>query len=57
MRERLACPRIDRFLFSDGWEEMFQSVRQEALVRATSDHCPIILDTNNFKWDPQCFKK
>lgn len=47
--EQLVCSRIDRFLFSEGWGEMFQSTRQEALLRALSDHCPIVLDTNNFK--------
>ena len=56
MRERLACSRIDRFLFSEGWEEMSHSVRQEALIRATSDHCPVVLDTNNFKWGPTLFR-
>ncbi|KAM7469396.1 hypothetical protein LguiA_007579 [Lonicera macranthoides] len=56
MRERLACSRLNRFLFTSGWEDSVQLVRQEALVRATSDHCPIILDTNCFKWGPTPFR-
>ena len=54
--EQLVCSRIDRFLFFEGWGEMFQLTRQEALVRATLDHCPILLDTNNFKWGPTPFR-
>ena len=56
MREQLVCSRVDRFLFSEGWENMFNSIRQEALIRVTSDHCPIILDTNNFHWGPTPFR-
>ena len=56
MRENLACSRIDRFLFTDSWGDMWQSIRQEGLTRVTSDHCPIILDTNSFKWGPTPFR-
>ena len=28
LRARLACARLDRFLFTEGWEDMFKSVRQ-----------------------------
>ena len=48
--------RLDRFLFSLGWEDMFHSVRQEALIRVVSDHFPIIVNTNPFKWGPSPFR-
>lgn len=37
MRDDPICCRLDRFLFSTGWEGMFNSNRQEAMVRAISD--------------------
>lgn len=56
LQERLACSRLDRFLFSSEWEELFPKVRQEALVRLTSYHCIIILDSNPFRWGPTPFR-
>ena len=48
--------RLDRFIFTMGWEDLFPTVRQGALVRIESDHFPIILDTNPFKWGPSPFR-
>lgn len=48
-REETVFRRLDRFLFSVGWEELFPHVRQKALAKVNSDHCPIELDTNKVK--------
>lgn len=50
------CRRLDRFLFTEGWENSFPSVRYKALPRIFSDHCPIELDTSKLKWDPGPFR-
>ena len=55
-RENLVCSRLDRFLFSCEWGDLYPQVRQEALVRVVSDHCPILLDTNPIKWGPTPFR-
>ncbi|KAK9930653.1 hypothetical protein M0R45_027684 [Rubus argutus] len=52
----LCGPRLDRFLFSTGWEDVFSDARQLALTRVTSDHCPVLLDTNIVKWGPAPFR-
>ncbi|KAK9951573.1 hypothetical protein M0R45_007011 [Rubus argutus] len=48
--------RLDRFLFSTGWEDDFPDVRQIALPRVTSDHSPVLLDTIKVKWGPTPFR-
>ncbi|KAM2004953.1 hypothetical protein FF1_000090 [Malus domestica] len=55
-RDEVVCRRLDRFLFSEGWEESFPHVRQKALARVTSDHCPIELNTSKVKWGPGPFR-
>lgn len=45
-RNHPICCRLDRFLFSGGWENMFPFIRQEMEVRLVSDHSPIVLDSN-----------
>ncbi|XP_021820446.1 uncharacterized protein LOC110762145 [Prunus avium] len=55
-RENVVCRRLDRFLFTGGWEDCFPNFRQKALVRVTSDHCPIELDTSKLKWGPGPFR-
>ena len=55
-RENLVCSRLDRFLFSCDWGDLYSQVRQEALVRVVSDHCPILLYTNPIKWGPTPFR-
>lgn len=56
LRKNLVCSRIDWFLFSCEWGDSHTHVRQEALVRIVSDHCPIVLDTNLVKWGPTPFR-
>ncbi|KAJ9705647.1 hypothetical protein PVL29_003625 [Vitis rotundifolia] len=56
MQESSVCKRLDRFLFSNEWELSFPQSLQEVLPRWTSDHWPIVLDTNPFKWGPTPFR-
>ncbi|KAK9929868.1 hypothetical protein M0R45_026941 [Rubus argutus] len=55
MENAIWC-RLDRFLFSTEWEDNFPDVRQLALPRVTSDHCPVLLDTIKVKWGPTPFR-
>lgn len=36
--------RLDRFLISGVWPDLYSHFFQPALPKPTSDHCPIILD-------------
>ena len=56
MQESLVCKRLDRFLYSNKWEHHFPQSLQEVLPRRTSDHWPIVLETNPFKWGPTPFR-
>ncbi|RVW66522.1 putative ribonuclease H protein [Vitis vinifera] len=49
------CKRLDRFLYSNEWGLLFPQGLQEALIRRTSDHWPIVMDTNPFMWGPTPF--
>lgn len=55
-REVPVCCRLDRFLYSAGWEVLFGAPRHEATVRAVSDHRPITLDTSPPIWGPSPFR-
>ncbi|RVW35131.1 hypothetical protein CK203_085890 [Vitis vinifera] len=50
MQESSVCKILDRFLYSNEWELFFPQSLQEVLSRWTSDHWPIVLDINPFKW-------
>ncbi|RVX19456.1 LINE-1 retrotransposable element ORF2 protein [Vitis vinifera] len=56
MQEHPVCKRLDRFLYSNEWEQLFPQSLQEVLPRWTSDHWPIVLETNPFKWGPTPFR-
>ncbi|RVW82108.1 Transposon TX1 uncharacterized 149 kDa protein [Vitis vinifera] len=43
-----AASRLDRFLFSDQWEDHFSAITQAALPRLISDHSPIVLQVGGF---------
>ena len=47
---------LDHFLYSNERGHLFPQGLQEALPRRTSDHWPIVLDTNPFKWGPTPFR-
>ncbi|RVW68257.1 Transposon TX1 uncharacterized 149 kDa protein [Vitis vinifera] len=51
MQESPVCKRLDRFLYSNEWEQLFPQSLQEVLPRWTSDHWPIVLETNPFQLD------
>ena len=50
------CCRLDRFLVSNGWCDLYPYCRQETLPRVTSDHCPITLNTERERWGPTPFR-
>ena len=56
MQESPVCKRLDRFLYSNEWELSFPQRLQKVLPRRTSDHWPIALETNPFKWGPTPFR-
>ncbi|RVX20328.1 Transposon TX1 uncharacterized 149 kDa protein [Vitis vinifera] len=56
MQESPMCKRLDRFLYSNEWGQLFPQGIQETLIRRTSDHWPIALDTNPFMWGPTPFR-
>ena len=49
MQESPVCNRLDCFLYSNEWKLFFPQSLQEVLPRRTSDHWPIVLETNPFK--------
>ncbi|RVW38475.1 Transposon TX1 uncharacterized 149 kDa protein [Vitis vinifera] len=56
MQKSPVCKRLDRFLYSNEWGLLFPQGLQEALIRRTSDHWPIVMDTNPFMWGPTPFR-
>jgi hypothetical protein len=44
----VAMSHIDRFLYSDNWEDLFPTIIQKRLPRLLSDHFPIILECGDF---------
>ncbi|RVW86011.1 Transposon TX1 uncharacterized 149 kDa protein [Vitis vinifera] len=56
MQESPVCKRLNHFLYSNEWGQFFPQSLQEAFPRRTSDHWPIVLDTNPFKWGPTPFR-
>ncbi|RVW77863.1 hypothetical protein CK203_054361 [Vitis vinifera] len=56
IQESFVYKRLDRFLYSNEWEHLFPQSLQEVLPRWTSDHWPIVLDTNPFKWGSTPFR-
>ena len=55
-REHPICCRLDRFLLSRGFNEMFSYYRHEVVVRFISDHSSVILSTNPPSWGPIPFR-
>jgi hypothetical protein len=47
-RVNAAISRIDFFLYSDNWEDVFPTILQKRLPRILSDHFPIILECGDF---------
>jgi len=45
--------RIDRFLLSENWCLQWSNCSQVAMSRGLSDHCPLVLASNDENWGPQ----
>ncbi|XP_075081030.1 uncharacterized protein LOC142166245 [Nicotiana tabacum] len=52
----LHASRIDRFLISSEWNDLFGSVQQLALPRVVSDHRPIALESGDWTSEPSYLK-
>ncbi|KAL4204495.1 hypothetical protein AMTRI_Chr01g110160 [Amborella trichopoda] len=48
--------KLDRFLFSINWDELFSGSLALALPKPTLDHCSILLDTNTVQRGPKPFR-
>uniref|UniRef100_A0A2N9F8S0 Uncharacterized protein n=1 Tax=Fagus sylvatica TaxID=28930 RepID=A0A2N9F8S0_FAGSY len=55
-RANVAMSRIDRFLYSDEWDDFFPSILQKRLPRILSDHFPIILECGDFSRSRRPFR-
>ncbi len=55
-RVNVAMSRIDCFLYSDNWEDLFPTIIQKRLPRLLSDHFPIILEGGDFSWGKRPFR-
>ncbi|PNX92269.1 cysteine-rich receptor-like protein kinase [Trifolium pratense] len=51
-----AMSRIDRFLFSESWNNEWPNCKQWCLDKALSDHCPIMLCEDRKNWGPKPFR-
>ncbi|CAN4121992.1 unnamed protein product [Withania somnifera] len=51
-----SAARLEKFLFSLGWEERFKNIRQKLLPKVLSDHCRILLECVNWKKKRANFK-
>lgn len=47
--------RLDRFLVSTDWLDLFLDCTQRALARPISDHCPLLHETGMEDWGPPPF--
>ena len=56
MQASLVCKRLNRFFFSNEWDQFFRQSLHETLPRWTLDCNPISLDTNSFKWGLTSFR-
>lgn len=48
--------RLDRFLYSEGWENIFKIHSSRTLHRTVSDHFPIVLESPRIIWGPCPFR-
>jgi hypothetical protein len=51
-----AMSRLDRFLLSDGWANLWGEASQWVLSRDVSDHCPVVLRYLEQSWGPKPFR-
>ncbi|MCH80340.1 cysteine-rich receptor-like protein kinase [Trifolium medium] len=51
----VSMSRLDRFLLSEEWCQLWPNCLQIALARGLFDHCPIMLSINEENWGPKPF--
>ncbi|KAA0039966.1 LINE-1 retrotransposable element ORF2 protein [Cucumis melo var. makuwa] len=56
LRVQPVLSRIDRFLYTANWENLFTAHYSKTLSRVTSDHFPIALESSMISWGPSPFK-
>lgn len=55
-RIHTVASRLDRFLFTNSWEDAFPDLVQETLYRPVSDHFPVVLESCKLRWGPTPFR-
>lgn len=55
-KENPLFSRLDRFLVSNCWEEVYPHYTQEAILKIASDHWPILLNTSKINYGPIPFR-
>eukprot|EP00268_Persea_americana_P001438 TRINITY_DN10442_c1_g2_i1.p1 TRINITY_DN10442_c1_g2~~TRINITY_DN10442_c1_g2_i1.p1 ORF type:complete len:130 (-),score=14.91 TRINITY_DN10442_c1_g2_i1:80-469(-) len=50
-----AMSKLDRFMVSIDWMDVYPEVFQLAFPKPASDHCPILFDSNCERWGPTPF--
>lgn len=48
--------KLDRFLVTNDWIDLYPEVNQLTLPKPASDHCPISLDSKCERWGPALFR-
>ena len=56
MQTKPVMSRLDRFLVSTDWLDIFPDCSQRAVARTISDHCPLVLETGLEDWGPPPFR-
>ncbi|KAL0559838.1 hypothetical protein IC582_000218 [Cucumis melo] len=56
LRAQATLSRLDRFLFTSHWENIFPGHTSKVLTRTTSDHFPIVLESSMISWGPSPFR-
>lgn len=54
-KENPLLSRLDRFLVSNCWEEVYPHFSQEAIFKLASDHWPVMLNTSKVNYGPITF--
>ncbi|GMJ04386.1 hypothetical protein HRI_004107800 [Hibiscus trionum] len=55
-RKRVSTSRLDRFLFSTDFSELWPNLIQKILPKSLSDHNPVGLFHSDFDWGPKPFR-
>lgn len=54
--KRTAQSKIDRFLYTNNWQDKFLDHQVRRMQRSTSDHYPLALESASLKWGPSPFR-